>query len=52
MFNNRTDCQEVLGLRAVFLDRDGIIGGTGDGMHPFEFTIIKFSIPAVKFLTV
>ena len=26
-------------MKAVFLDRDGTIGGTGRGMHPYEFTL-------------
>lgn len=37
-------------MKAVFLDRDGTIGGTGGGMHPFEFSMYKFSPKAIKSL--
>ncbi|QHJ71305.1 D-glycero-alpha-D-manno-heptose-1,7-bisphosphate 7-phosphatase [Planococcus halotolerans] len=37
-------------LRAVFLDRDGTIGGTGGGMHPFEFQLYDFAPVAIKTL--
>ncbi|WP_409250889.1 D-glycero-alpha-D-manno-heptose-1,7-bisphosphate 7-phosphatase [Bacillus sp. SCS-153A] len=35
---------------AVFLDRDGTIGGTGGGMHPFEFSMYEFTPKAIKLL--
>ncbi len=35
---------------AVFLDRDGTIGGTGGGMHPFEFSMYDFAPTAIKVL--
>jgi D,D-heptose 1,7-bisphosphate phosphatase len=35
---------------AVFLDRDGTIGGTGGGMHPFEFSLYEFAADAIKTL--
>lgn len=37
-------------MRAVFLDRDGTIGGTGGGVHPIEFTMYKFAPKAIKML--
>ncbi|WP_113929153.1 HAD-IIIA family hydrolase [Bacillus sp. P14.5] len=37
-------------MRAVFLDRDGTIGGTGGGMHPDEFTLYDFSPQSIKSL--
>jgi D,D-heptose 1,7-bisphosphate phosphatase len=41
---------EVFMTKAVFLDRDGTIGGTGGGMHPFEFSMYDFSPKAIKSL--
>jgi D,D-heptose 1,7-bisphosphate phosphatase len=40
----------MLGMKAVFLDRDGTIGGTGGGMHPFEFSMYEFAPKAIKLL--
>lgn len=37
-------------MRAVFLDRDGTIGGTGGGTHPFEFAMYDFTPKAIKTL--
>lgn len=37
-------------MKAVFLDRDGTIGGTGGGMHPFEFSMYDFAPKAIKSL--
>ncbi|MGD6802817.1 D-glycero-alpha-D-manno-heptose-1,7-bisphosphate 7-phosphatase [Rossellomorea aquimaris] len=37
-------------MRAVFLDRDGTIGGTGGGMHPDEFTLYDFSPQSIRTL--
>jgi D,D-heptose 1,7-bisphosphate phosphatase len=37
-------------MKAVFLDRDGTIGGTGGGMHPFEFSMYDFSPKAIRLL--
>lgn len=33
---------EVFMMKAVFLDRDGTIGGTGGGVHPFDFQCMIF----------
>lgn len=33
---------------AVFLDRDGTIGGIGGGVHPYEFSMYEFSPHAIK----
>lgn len=35
---------------AVFIDRDGTIGGTGGGVHPFEFSMYDFSPQSIKLL--
>ncbi|MCH1627873.1 D-glycero-alpha-D-manno-heptose-1,7-bisphosphate 7-phosphatase [Ferdinandcohnia quinoae] len=35
---------------AVFLDRDGTIGGTGGGIHPFDFSMYDFAPKAIKTL--
>jgi D,D-heptose 1,7-bisphosphate phosphatase len=35
-------------MKAVFLDRDGTIGGTGGGMHPFEFSMCDYAPDAIK----
>ncbi|MCA1054259.1 HAD-IIIA family hydrolase [Rossellomorea aquimaris] len=35
-------------MKAVFLDRDGTIGGTGGGMHPFEFRMYEFAPKAIR----
>ncbi|MEI5907375.1 HAD-IIIA family hydrolase [Bacillus spongiae] len=37
-------------MKAVFLDRDGTIGGTGGGMHPFEFSMYEFAPKAIRLL--
>ncbi len=37
-------------VKAVFLDRDGTIGGTGGGIHPFEFSLYGFAPQAIKSL--
>lgn len=40
----------MFAIRAVFLDRDGTIGGTGGGVHPFEFSLYEFTPDAIKIL--
>ena len=35
-------------MKAVFLDRDGTIGGTGGGMHPFEFTMYETAPQSIR----
>ena len=37
-------------MTAVFLDRDGTIGGDGQGIHPNEFTMFDFAPAAIKLL--
>ncbi|MFC4559206.1 D-glycero-alpha-D-manno-heptose-1,7-bisphosphate 7-phosphatase [Virgibacillus kekensis] len=37
-------------MKAVFLDRDGTMGGTGGGMHPFDFSMYDFTPNAIKVL--
>ena len=37
-------------MKAVFLDRDGTMGGDGDGIHPHEFTMFDFAPAAIKLL--
>lgn len=37
-------------MKAVFLDRDGTIGGTGGGVHPFDFSMYDFAPTAIKSL--
>ena len=37
-------------MKAVFLDRDGTIGGSGGGMHPFDFSMYDFAPQAIKSL--
>lgn len=37
-------------MKAVFIDRDGTIGGTGGGIHPFEFSMYDFAPKAIKAL--
>ncbi|TFB24094.1 HAD-IIIA family hydrolase [Filobacillus milosensis] len=37
-------------MKAVFLDRDGTIGGTGGGMHPFQFSMYDYAPKAIKTL--
>jgi histidinol-phosphate phosphatase family protein len=37
-------------MKAVFLDRDGTIGGTGGGMHPLDFSMYEFAPGAIKSL--
>ena len=34
----------------MFLDRDGTIGGTGGGVHPFQFSMYDFAPKAIKSL--
>ncbi|MGE7864282.1 hypothetical protein ACQKOA_25060 [Bacillus mobilis] len=35
-------------MKAVLLDRDGTIGGTGRGIHPNEFTLFDFAPKAIQ----
>ena len=37
-------------MKAVFLDRDGTMGGDGHGIHPNEFTMFDFAPAAIKLL--
>lgn len=37
-------------MKAVFLDRDGTLGGDGGGVHPDEFTLYKQSAEAIRIL--
>lgn len=37
-------------IQAVFIDRDGTIGGTGHFMHPKNFTLFSFSKEAFQIL--
>ncbi|HWO76613.1 MAG TPA: HAD-IIIA family hydrolase [Bacillus sp. (in: firmicutes)] len=37
-------------IQAVFIDRDGTIGGTGHFIHPKDFSLYPFSIEAFKLL--
>lgn len=37
-------------LQAVFIDRDGTIGGTGHFIHPKDFRPFPFTMPALKML--
>ncbi|MFJ5768710.1 D-glycero-alpha-D-manno-heptose-1,7-bisphosphate 7-phosphatase [Psychrobacillus sp. NPDC093180] len=37
-------------MKAVFLDRDGTIGGTGGGVHPLDFSMYDFAPQAIKSL--
>jgi len=37
-------------LQAVFIDRDGTIGGTGHFMHPSEFELFPYSMDAIRLL--
>jgi len=37
-------------MQAVFLDRDGTIGGDGQGIHPNEFTIFDYASAVIKLL--
>lgn len=37
-------------MKAVFLDRDGTIGGNGGGVHPFDFSMYDFAPQAIKSL--
>jgi D,D-heptose 1,7-bisphosphate phosphatase len=37
-------------MKAVFLDRDGTIGGTGGGIHPFEFALYDFASGSIRSL--
>ena len=40
----------VANIQAVFIDRDGTIGGTGHFMHPKDFTPYDFSVEALQLL--
>lgn len=40
----------VANIQAVFIDRDGTIGGTGHFMHPKDFTPYNFSVEALQLL--
>lgn len=35
---------------AVFLDRDGTIGGDGGGIHPFEFELYEYAAQSIRIL--
>lgn len=35
---------------AVFIDRDGTMGGTGGGIHPFEFEMYDYTPESIKLL--
>ncbi|GGH87308.1 D-glycero-D-manno-heptose 1,7-bisphosphate phosphatase [Pullulanibacillus pueri] len=35
-------------MAAVFLDRDGTIGGTGGGVHPLDFTLYAYAANAIR----
>ncbi|WP_201713138.1 hypothetical protein [Rossellomorea arthrocnemi] len=35
-------------MKAVFLDRNGTIGGTGGGMHPMDFELYSFTPAAIR----
>ena len=37
-------------IQAVFIDRDGTIGGNGHFVHPRDFTLYPFSQYALKML--
>lgn len=37
-------------MKAVFLDRDGTLGGNGHGIHPDEFEMFDYAPEAVKVL--
>ena len=37
-------------MRAVFLDRDGTMGGTGGGVHPLEFSMYEYTPASIKLL--
>lgn len=37
-------------MKAVFLDRDGTIGGTGGGVHPNDFKLFPQSAKAIRLL--
>lgn len=37
-------------LQAVFLDRDGTIGGTGHFIHPRDFVLYPYSADAIRLL--
>lgn len=37
-------------MTVVFLDRDGTIGGTGWGIHPFEFTVYDSTPEAIRII--
>lgn len=42
--------REISKLEAVFIDRDGTIGGTGHFIHPQDFTPYRFSMEALNIL--
>ena len=37
-------------VQAIFIDRDGTIGGTGNFIHPKEFQLYPFSVTALNLL--
>ncbi|WP_243298014.1 hypothetical protein [Bacillus litorisediminis] len=37
-------------IQAVFIDRDGTIGGTGHFIHPKDFSLYPFSMEDLKLL--
>lgn len=37
-------------MKAVFIDRDGTIGGSGGGVHPFEFSMFEFTPRSIRLL--
>ncbi|WP_143315438.1 HAD-IIIA family hydrolase [Clostridium sp. HBUAS56017] len=37
-------------FKAVFIDRDGTIGGSGDIVYPKDFEVYKFTLEAIKLL--
>jgi histidinol-phosphate phosphatase family protein len=37
-------------LQAIFIDRDGTMGGTGHFCHPKEFTVFPFTVEAIALL--
>lgn len=37
-------------MKAVFVDRDGTLGGDGGGVHPDEFTLYEQSAKAIRLL--
>lgn len=37
-------------MKAVFIDRDGTMGGDGQGIHPSEFEMFEFAPAAIRLL--